>query len=73
MKRIARLGDSIIIAQPEGDRPAVITRADSAELVEVCAFMPMPTHLQVVRIHGSRPEAIGAALRDTCYHGYWNV
>lgn len=72
MKRVARLGDTIIIAQQHGDRPAIITRADSAELVEVCAFMPIPMHLQVVRIHASRVEAIGAALNSTGYHGYWS-
>jgi hypothetical protein len=71
MARVPTMGDTIIIAQQHGDRPAIVTRAGSGELVEVCAFMPLPEHIKVVRIHANRQEAIGAGLKSTGYHGYW--
>lgn len=73
MARTASLGDVIIIAAPEGDRPAIITRADCATMVEVCAFTPMPEHVKVVKIHVDRREAINAAMRSTGYHAYWKA
>jgi hypothetical protein len=67
----ATLGASILIADMSGDRPAIITRADSATMVEACAFMPLPVHIKVVKIHSTRAEAINATQRDTLHHGYW--
>ena len=71
MLRVPTLGDSIIIAQQHGDRPAVVTQAGGAQLVEACAFMPLPEHIKVVKIHANRQEAIGATLTGTGYHAYW--
>lgn len=73
MARTASLGDHIIIAQAEGDRPAIITRADSATMVEACAFMPLPEHLRIVKIHDDPREAKMAAMRSTGYHAYWKL
>jgi hypothetical protein len=68
----AALGRSILIAQPEGDRPAVITTVYSNTSVEACAFMPLPERLKVVTIHADRREAINAGLKNaTGYHAYW--
>jgi hypothetical protein len=68
---IAALGRNILVADMAGDRPAIITKVFTNASVEVCAFMPLPEHLKVVRIHVSRVEAIGASLKDTGYHAYW--
>ena len=70
--RTASLGDIIIVVDPpKGDRPAIITRADSATMVEVCLFAPMPEHIRIVKIHTDRREAINAAMHSTGYHAYW--
>lgn len=70
--RTAAIGDIIIVVdQPNSDRPAIITRADCATMVEACAFMPMPEHLKIVKIHIDRREAINAAVRSTGFHAYW--
>lgn len=72
MIRIATLGDTILIARPEGDRPAIITKAYNATSVEACAFAPMPEHLKVVTIKVDRREAIQAGLEKPGMHfGYW--
>jgi hypothetical protein len=71
MTRTATMGATIILADMGGDRPAIITRADSATLVEVCAFTPLPEHIKVVKIHDDRRSAINASQRDTGYHAYW--
>jgi hypothetical protein len=73
MARTASIGDIILIADNLGDRPAIITRADTATMVEACALMPMPEHLKVVKIHDDRREARNAALRSTGYHAYWKA
>jgi hypothetical protein len=68
----AALGQTIIIAQMEGDRPAIVTKTFSNTSVEACAFLPLPERLKVVSLHPSRPEAINATQRDPIgYHGYW--
>lgn len=69
--RSPALGDTIIIAQQEGDRPAIVTKVFGATSVEACAFMPLPEHVRVASIHVDRREAIGASLRDTGFHAYW--
>lgn len=65
------LGSTVLIAQMEGDRPALITKVFSNTAVEACAFMPLPEHLRLVTIHPSRAGAINAGQRDTEYHAYW--
>lgn len=72
MLRTAAIGDIIIVVdQPNSDRPAIITSAPSATMVEATAFMPMPEYLKIVKIHIDRREAIAASLRSTGYHAYW--
>lgn len=67
----ATLGSTILIAQMEGDRPATVTKVFTNTAIEVCAFMPLPEHIKLVTLHGSRAEAINAGQRSTGYHGYW--
>jgi hypothetical protein len=33
--------------------------------------MPLPELLKVVKLHGSRGEAINASQRDSGFHAYW--
>lgn len=69
--RVAELGDTILIAQQSGDRPAKVTKVYAAASVEACGFMPLPEVLRVVQIHVDRREAIGATLRNAGFHAYW--
>lgn len=64
------LGQSLLIADMSGDRPATVTKVYSANCVEACAFMPLPAHLKLVMIHDSRPAAINASQKDTGFHAY---
>lgn len=73
MTRIATLGETILVADSAGDRPAIVTKVFSATSVEACLFAPMPEHVRVASIHVDRREAIGATLRDSGYHAYWKL
>lgn len=68
----AALGRHILVAQLEGDRPAIITRVDSNEAVEACGFMPLPERLRLVMLHEDRRAALNAIIKHpTVFHGYW--
>lgn len=71
MNRVAALGDTILIADSAGDRPAIVTKVFAATSVEACAFTPLPEHVRIASIHADRREAIGATLRDSQFHAYW--
>jgi len=71
MIRTPSLGETILLADMAGDRPAIVTKVFSNNSVELCAFTPLPKHIKVATIHNSRAEAINATQRDTRYHCYW--
>ena len=66
----ASLGDTILIAQQEGDRPAIVTKVFNNDTVEACGFMPLPEAIALVKIHQGRAEAINAGLRSSQYQAY---
>lgn len=68
---IASLGRMVLIAQPEGDRPAHIVKVLNNSMVDVTALMPMPEHFTAVKLHESRTEAVNGALHGTAIHAYW--
>lgn len=68
---IASLGRMVLIAQPEGDRPAHIVKVLTNSMVDVTALMPLPEHMQAVQLHETRAEAVNGSLRGTAIHAYW--
>ena len=69
--RIPTLGDTIIVAESAGDRPAIITKVFTATSVEACMFAPMPEYVKVASIHIDRREALHLTQRDSGFHAYW--
>lgn len=71
MARTAALGDTIIVADSTGDRPAIVTKVFTATSVEACMFAPMPEYVKVATIHVDRREALHLTQKDSGYHAYW--
>lgn len=68
----AALSLTVLVAQMHGDRPAIITKVMSNTHVQVCAFMPLPEVIDLVKLHSSRKEALNASLaREPGTHAYW--
>lgn len=69
--KVAGLGNTVIIADSAGDRPAIVVRSLVHNMADVTAFMPLPEHIKAVEIHATRPEALNAHLHDGDVHAYW--
>lgn len=71
MMNSATIGETILIADMSGDRPAILTKVFTRDSAEACVFTPLPEYAKVVKIHNTRDEAINGTLRDSMFHGYW--
>jgi hypothetical protein len=65
------LGDTVLVVEPGGDRPAILTKVFSGNQAEACGYMPLPLYLKVVTVHEDRRTAVNAGVKDaTGYHAY---
>lgn len=64
------LGDTVLLVETGGDRPAILTKVFSANQAEACAYLPLPVFVKLVTVHVDRRTAMNAAVKDAGYHAY---
>jgi hypothetical protein len=69
--KAAALKEWVLVADPAGDRPALIVKVLGPQHADLTVFDPLPEFAPSVQIHENRREALGAELRDSRRHAYW--
>jgi hypothetical protein len=67
---VIELGDTVLIVEQGGDRPAILTKVFNATTAEACAYMPLPLFVKLVTVHPDRRTALNASIKDAGYHAY---